>query len=80
MREKLRGSRRSPTAHKSILPGRSEIARYLRFLALFLTPLAQAANPFELIPREDPLSPEDSLAAFEIDGDYRLRAASHRSG
>ena len=52
--------------------GRSEIARYLRFLALFLTPLAQAADPFELIPREDPLSPEDSLAAFEIDGDYRL--------
>ena len=72
MRKKLRGSGQSPSTHKSILPGRSEIARYLRFLALFLTPLAQAADPFELIPREDPLSPEDSLAAFEIDGDYRL--------
>jgi putative membrane-bound dehydrogenase-like protein len=72
-----------PSAHKSILHGcsacaavaikrRREIARYLGLLALFTAPLIHAADPFELIPREDPLSPEDSLAAFEIDGDYRL--------
>ncbi len=48
------------------------IARYLSLLALFITPLAWAADPFELIPREDPLSPEDSLAAFEVEGPYKL--------
>jgi len=51
---------------------RRRIARHLVSLSLFLTPLALTADPFELIPREDPLSPEESLAAFEVEGSYKL--------
>ncbi len=72
MNAKYQGNGQSSIAHRVLTCGRSEIARYLALLVLFITPLARAADPFELIPREDPLSPEASLAAFEIDGDYRL--------
>lgn len=51
---------------------RRGIARYLIFLALSLVPFTQAADPFELIPRETPFTPEQSLAAFEIEGPYKL--------